>query len=216
VGVLLTMAGALISFSALQNLSEVHRAPQAFAIWALLLSIAAKTTLWLVKGYYGRRIHSAALLADASNDGADVLSASVALAALGVTLLNPQRFAPADHIGGAIVGIIVILLGVRVIYETSLQLMDTMPDETMLAEIREAALAVPGALGIEKCFARKTGLRWHVDLHLEVDPEMTVQQSHDIATQVREHIREKLDWVADVLVHVEPHLMGTILSRARR
>jgi divalent metal cation (Fe/Co/Zn/Cd) transporter len=59
-------------------------------------------------------------------------------------------------------------------------------------------------LGIEKCFARRTGLKYHVDLHLEVDPEMTVRESHEIATEVRRHIKGRLRWVADVLVHVEP------------
>jgi len=53
--------------------------------------------------------------------------------------------------------------------------------------------------------ARKTGLRYHVDLHLEVDPELTVRASHDIATAVRIAIKSDLDWVEDVLVHVEPH-----------
>ena len=67
---------------------------------------------------------------------------------------------------------------------------------------------VPGALGVEKCYARKTGLQYHVDLHIEVNPRITVAESHDIATLVRLHIREVLPEVADVLVHVEPHGMG--------
>jgi divalent metal cation (Fe/Co/Zn/Cd) transporter len=75
-----------------------------------------------------------------------------------------------------------------------------------MEQIRAAALRVPGARAVEKCFARKTGLRYHVDLHLEVDPNLTVLASHDIATAVRFNIRNELDWVADVLVHVEPHL----------
>ena len=73
-----------------------------------------------------------------------------------------------------------------------------------MSQIRAAAAAVPGVRGVEKCYARKTGLRYHVDLHLEVDPEMTVRQSHEIAHQVRLHILNRLKWVADVLVHVEP------------
>ena len=63
---------------------------------------------------------------------------------------------------------------------------------------------MPGVRGVEKCYARKTGFKYHVDLHLEVDPEMTVRRSHELAHEVQEHIRERLDWVADVLVHVEP------------
>jgi len=209
VGALLTVAGSLICFRALQGLQEIRHIPRAFAVWALVLSIAVKSVLWLMKRSWGRRIRSAGLVADAQNDATDVLSATVALVALGLALLDP-RLAAADHIGGAAVGVIISVLGIRVMHETALQLMDTMPGEEMMRQIREAALSVPGALGIEKCFARKTGLRYHVDLHLEVDPEMTVQQSHEIATQVRDRIRQRLDWVADVLVHVEPHMMETI------
>jgi divalent metal cation (Fe/Co/Zn/Cd) transporter len=73
-----------------------------------------------------------------------------------------------------------------------------------MAHVRNAALTVPGVRGVEKCYARKTGLQYHVDLHLEVDPEITVRQSHEIATEVRIVIKETLPWVADVLVHVEP------------
>ena len=79
-----------------------------------------------------------------------------------------------------------------------------MPDDQTIRGIREAALSVPNVAGVEKCFARKTGFKYHVDLHLEVDPEISVHISHDIAQKVRERIREQLPWVADVLVHVEP------------
>jgi divalent metal cation (Fe/Co/Zn/Cd) transporter len=48
-------------------------------------------------------------------------------------------------------------------------------------------------------------MRYHVDLHLEVDPHMTVLASHEIASAVKNSIKETLDWVEDVLVHVEPH-----------
>ena len=57
---------------------------------------------------------------------------------------------------------------------------------------------------MEKCFARKTGLQYHVDLHLEVDPEITVRSSHDIAEQVRNRSRRDVDWVAAVLVPGAP------------
>jgi divalent metal cation (Fe/Co/Zn/Cd) transporter len=98
----------------------------------------------------------------------------------------------------------VILTGLRVTRDTALQLMDTMPSERMMRTIRNVAQQVAGVEGVEKCFARKTGLQYHVDLHLEVDPDITVRSSHDIAEQVRNRIRRDVAWVADVLVHVEP------------
>jgi divalent metal cation (Fe/Co/Zn/Cd) transporter len=59
-------------------------------------------------------------------------------------------------------------------------------------------------MGVDKIYARKTGFRYHVDLHLEVDPELTVAASHVIGGRVRSGVRERLGWVADVLVHIEP------------
>ena len=210
VGMMLTASGTLISFRSLERVREVQHAPGAYAVWPLIASIVIKSIMSLAKRRLGRKIRSSALLADAWNDTVDILSGSTALAALGITLYDPVKFVAADHLGGAAVGIIVIFLGVRVVRDTTLQLIDTMPDAAALDHIRQVALRVPGALGIEKCYARKTGLQWHVDLHLEVDPAMSVYESHEIATQVRIRIKEELDWVADVLVHVEPHLMATI------
>ncbi len=193
--------------------TSAEHAPEPYAVWPLVASIVIKCSTSMTKRHYGRKLRSSGLEADAWNDAMDVVSGTTALVGLVITLSNPVRFSAADHIGGSAVGVIIIFFGVRVVRDTMLQLMDTMPDPDALRKIREAALGVPGALGIEKCFARKTGLQWHVDLHLEVDPAMSVYDSHEIATQVRERIRAQLDWVADVLVHVEPHGLATISSR---
>ncbi len=210
VGMILAASGSLIAFRSLQRAWEPQHAPAAYAIWPLIVSIAIKSAMSLTKWRIGHKMHSASLTADAWHDSVDVLSGTVALLAVGITLLDPVRFSVADHFGGTAVGLIVILVGARVVRDTTLQLMDTMPEPQAMERIREVALTVPGALGIEKCFARKTGLQWHVDLHLDVDPAMSVYKSHEIATEVRNRIRTELDWVADVLVHVEPHMLDTI------
>ena len=204
VGMLLTAMGALISVESIQRAIRAHSRPAAFAIWPVLVSIVVKSLLYLTKRNYGRKLRSSSLAADAWNDGVDVVSGTVALVGVGLEVFVPA-LGLADEVAGSIVGLIVIFLGIRIVGDTISQLMDTMPEPGMLEQVREAALTVPGALGIEKCFARKTGLQYHVDLHLEVDPEMTVSASHEIATKVREKIRAELSWVADVLVHVEPH-----------
>jgi len=216
VGAVLTSSGVVIAWRALVGAGEPREAPAFLAVWPLLLSLGVKLGMSMVKRYYGRRIRSAALVADASNDGMDALSATSALVALAIALWKPARFAAADDYGGCAVGLIVMVLGVRVVRDTVYQLMDTMPDEDLMAEIRGAALMVPGALGIEKCFARKTGLQYHVDLHLEVDPALTVLESHDIAAAVRDSVRANVDWVADVLVHVEPHGLDVIHQNRQR
>jgi len=204
IGVLLGAAGAGICLRSLDERYLSHT-PALFAIWPLIGSIAVKTVLAAAKFRAGRRTGSSALRADASNDLVDILSGTVALTAVGLAIVLPGQMSVADHYGGFAVGLIVVFLGLRVVRETALQLMDTMPDATQMSQIRAAALRVQGARGIEKCFARKTGLRYHVDLHLEVDPDLSVRASHDIASAVRDAIKAELDWVQDVLVHVEPY-----------
>lgn len=204
-GLGLALVGAGIIWKSLQDIGLRHSPPAAYALVPVAASVLLKSIMAALKLRVGRRIRSSALVADAWNDAVDILSGSVALMAVGLSLYDPERFLSADHYGGAIIGCIVILLGIRVVHETSLTLMDTMPDEEMMASIRQSALRVPGALDVEKCYARKTGLRYHVDLHLEVDPELTVRRSHAIAEQVRNRVKEDLAWVEDVLVHVEPY-----------
>ncbi|MFB3777695.1 MAG: cation diffusion facilitator family transporter [Bryobacteraceae bacterium] len=204
VGMLLAGTGVVICVRSLAQLGQGGPPPALYTIWPLLASIAVKGSLSPIKFRFGRRMRSSALVADAWNDLVDVFSGLAALAGLGLTLYNPDLYGDADHYGGFAVGLIVVFLGLRVIRDTTLQLMDTMPAPDLMEDIRRVAQAVPGVMGIEKCFARNTGLKHHVDLHLEVDPAMTVRESHDIAMQVRDHVVRELDWVADVLVHVEP------------
>jgi cation diffusion facilitator family transporter len=204
IGLVLMVGGALISWNSIRRVGRPHEALAAFVIWPVIVSLAAKTGLAALKFHYGRKLKSDALIADAWNDSMDTISAIAALAAVGLTLSDSVRFAEADRYGGFVVGLIVVSAGIRVTRETTLQLMDTMPDARLIGQIREAASGVPGVRGVEKCFARKTGFKYHVDLHLEVDPEMTVRQSHQLAHQVQLNILARLDWVADVLVHVEP------------
>jgi cation diffusion facilitator family transporter len=205
-GFILVCAGGGIAWHGLTGAGDEIHVPASYAVWPLVISIGAKFWLVLVKTRHGRQIGSTSLVADAANDSVDMLSGAVALGALSLTLFNPDRFLRADHYGAFAVGLIVMATASRVIYESAMQLIDTMPDQRSMSRIREVALSVRDVHGVEKCFARKTGFKYHVDLHLEVDPEITVRASHEIASRVRDRIRQQLPWVADVLVHVEPWL----------
>ena len=213
-GILLAAIGAGICVRSIEQRYDGH-APAVFAIWPLLGSIGVKSVMATFKLRVGRRTHSAALTADAWHDLVDLFSGCVALIAVTLAIFSPGLHA-ADHYGGFGIGLIVIFLGLSVARETVLQLMDTMPDEAQMQRIRAAALRVPGALAVEKCYARKTGLRYHVDLHLEVDPGLTVLASHQIAHAVQLSVKSELDWVEDVLVHVEPHLAARPAATIKR
>jgi cation diffusion facilitator family transporter len=208
VGGVLVAGGTGIGWNSLQAVGEHHPAPGFGAVAALVVAILLRGVMSAVKFRIGRRIQSTSLVADAWNDTVDILGAVVALTAVGLTMYDSQRFLAADHYGGFAVGIIVVLTGLRVLRDASLELMDTMPGAVMIDRVRAVAEAVPGVRGIDKSFARKTGFKYHVDLHIEVDPSLTVAAAHVIAGQVRTRVRAEIEWVADVLVHVEPDVYG--------
>lgn len=204
VGLVLSVGGAGVSWNALQSVGEHHPPPSMGAVVALVAAIVVRGIMSGIKFRIGRRIRSASLVADGWNDAVDILSASAALTAVGLTIYDVERFRAADHYGGFVVGVVVIVTGIRVLRDASLELMDTMPDLRMMQAVRATALSVPGVEGVDKAFARKTGMAYHVDLHIEVAPAMSVAEAHDVAGQVRRRVRGDLPWVADVLVHVEP------------
>jgi cation diffusion facilitator family transporter len=204
VGGILALAGGLICYQSLQAIGARHAPPGRNAALALLAAIALRGVMSVLKFRIGHRIRSTALIADAWNDSVDILSAFAALTAVVLASYDPVRFLAADHYGGFAVGIIVVLTGLRVLRDASLELADTMPAPELTTAARDVALAVAGVLAVEKLFARKTGLQYHVDVHIEVDPAMTVMASHEIAARVRAALKDELSWVADVLVHIEP------------
>ncbi|MGH9310289.1 MAG: cation diffusion facilitator family transporter [Vicinamibacterales bacterium] len=204
VGVILAAGGAMISYQSLQAVGVRHEPPGALAAVALVGAIVLRGIMSAVKLRVGRRLRSSALIADAWNDAVDILSAMAALTAVGLANYDPERFLAADHYGGFVVGIVVVVTGIRVVREASLELVDTMPEPELTDAIVSIAKSVDGVRGIDKVFARKTGLQHHIDLHIEVDPMQTVAASHAIGGRVRATLRQELPWVADVLVHVEP------------
>ena len=82
--------------------------------------------------------------------------------------------------------------------------MDRSPSRELTERIRQIAESVRGVEQVEKCFVRKMGYHFYADMHVEVNPQMTVQQSHDIAHEVKDNIRSQIPRVRDVLVHIEP------------
>jgi cation diffusion facilitator family transporter len=209
VGLILSAGGVGICWNSLQAVGASHPPPTIAAVAVLIVAIAVRGGMAALKFRVGRRLRSSSLIADAWNDTVDILAAAAALTAVAVSIYDSERFVMADHYGGFAVGIIVVLTGLRVLRDASLELMDTMPDQHMIAHVRAVASAVAGVVGVDKSYARKTGFKYHVDLHVEVDPTLTVAESHVIAGRVRRQVRDHVSWVADVLVHVEPAGVAT-------
>ena len=95
------------------------------------------------------------------------------------------------------------------------ELMDPQADRKLLRQVREAALTVPGVQNVETLWIRKSGLEYFVDIHIEVDGEMTVSTGHQIGHDVKDRLLDQFQPIRDVLVHLEPfpHVAGDASTR---
>jgi len=86
--------------------------------------------------------------------------------------------------------------------------MDEHVHDDLIEEIRNIAITVEGVLGTEKCFVRKTGMKYHVDLHAIVNGEISVKEGHLISHNLKDKLQEKIPSLNDVLIHIEPFKKG--------
>src|SRR5439155_24140660 len=101
-------------------------------------------------------------------------------------------------------------IGVRLLRPALYEILDTAPRGAIVHRVRESAASVPGVVEIDKCFVRKMGLSFYVDLHAKVDGKISVREGHHIAHEVKRALQESDPRIADVLVHIEPakNLLG--------
>jgi cation diffusion facilitator family transporter len=154
-------------------------------------------------------VESAAVRADAWHHRSDAVSSIAAATGIGLALIGGVKFTWADDAAALAAAGVIAWNGWRLLRSTWGDLMDTAPDLEIKNEIRRLAEQVPGVAGVEKCFVRKMGYQFYVDMHVEVDPHMTVLRSHEIAHAVKDKIREAMPAVSDVLVHIEPMTVAT-------
>lgn len=173
----------------------------ALPLFVTILSMAVKSWLFLYKYSVGKKLNSSVLIADALNMRNDILISSTVL--LGVILSKFGLFWM-DSVAALVISIMIVRTAINIFRETSYELMDGMQNLDIYQEIFEAVKSVKGAKNPHKVRIRQVGYKYFVDMDIEVDPHLTVEMGHEIATQVKRAIMERNDRIADVLVHVEP------------
>ena len=202
---LLFAVAALIATRSVGEILRPHRVPEWFTLPILAGVILLKEVLFRKILSTGENLHSGALKNEAWHHRSDAITSGAAFIGISIAVIGGPRFGSADSWAalvtcGIIVGNAIFLLGPALN-----EVLDAAVPEETLDEIRRLALAVPGVLAIEKCRVRKSGLNYHMDIHVQVDGDMTVHASHRIAHLVKDHLRESRFEIEDVVVHVEPH-----------
>jgi cation diffusion facilitator family transporter len=201
---LLFFAGAQLVLSSGASLlfGEPRDLPDKFAVIATLISVAGKLVLAWVQYYFGKKADSAMLRANAKNMTGDVLLSLGVLAGLGFSI--ETGMASIDSATAILVGIWVIRSAVGIFMETNLELMDGSAETESYLAVFDAVHSVEGAGNPHRTRMRRIAGLWDIDIDIEVDPNLPVIKAHRIATQVEAAIKERVEGIYDIMVHVEP------------
>jgi len=152
-----------------------------------------------------RETNSSSLKADAWHHRSDAITSIAAFIGISIALYLGKGYESADD-WAALFASGFILYNSYLIFRPALgEIMDEHLYDDLIASIRNIAITVPGVIDTEKCFIRKAGMKYHVDLHARVEGEITVREGHDIAHLLKDTLRDELPELGHVLIHIEPN-----------
>ncbi|BCU81349.1 cation transporter [Polycladomyces abyssicola] len=209
VAVLLGVVGFQMVYDSFSSLFEPARAPGWWAAVAAVVSMVVKEWMFRYKYRLGKRIGSQALIVNAWEHRSDVFSSFAALLGIGGAILGARLgvspLVYLDAVAGIFVSILVLLMAYKLAKESIHTTMDHVLHEEDAAELVEAAASVPGVTRVDELRAREHGHYVIVDVKIAVDPQITVEEGHQIGKRVKHTLMDRFDYVSDVLVHVNPY-----------
>lgn len=204
VALALFAASALITVESIKEIRTPHHAPAPFTLLVLVGVIVVKEGLFRWVFRVGHEVESGAVKGDAWHHRSDAITSAAAFIGISVALLGGPGYESADDWGALVAAVIIAFNGVRMLRPTLEELTDAAPDPALEAALRETASHVEGVRGLDKCYVRKLGFDFYVDLHVLVDGSLSVTEGHVIAHQVQDAVRREHPRVSGVLVHIEP------------
>ena len=204
VAIMLLLAAAGIIFTSVRDLALPPQTPRAFTLFVLIAVVVLKETLFRFVSREAGSVQSIVVFADAWHHRSDAVISLAAALGIALSVLGGPKFSFADNAAAIVAGLIIAWNGWKLLRPALNELMDAAPSVALVAQIKTAASRVSGVQKIEKCIVRKAGFDYFVDMHVEVDPQLTVRQAHEIAHRVKDSVRESMPSVHDVLVHIEP------------
>ncbi len=204
VSTMLLLAAGWIVLAATRSIVQPHHAPAPYTLLVLGAVVVIKEGLFRFVRREAASVQSSAVRTDAWHHRSDAITSLAAAIGISVALVGGKGYEAADDVAAIVAAGVIAWNGWRLLRPALDELMDTAPSPEVVAQIRRIAETAPGVARVEKCIVRKMGYNYYVDMHIEVDPQMTVQRSHEIAHDVKNKIRGQIPAVRDVLVHMEP------------
>ena len=204
VGFLITSA-TIIAYESIKNIHTPHVLPKTWTLFVLAPLIIWKEISFRLVMKKAKETNSSSLKADAWHHRSDAITSIAAFIGISIALFFGKGYETADD-WAALFASGFILYNSYLIFRPALgEIMDEHLYDDLVEEIRKVSLTVEGIHGTEKCFIRKAGMKYHVDLHAIVDSNISVKQGHELAHRLKDTLRANNPELGHVLIHVEPN-----------
>jgi cation diffusion facilitator family transporter len=193
-----------IAVQAIHSWNESVTSPDWYTLIIAAASIIANELIFRYSVSVANQSGSKAVKASAWDQRLDVFGSLIVFLSLMISIWGGPKWHFVDHVAALIVAVTIVVAGASIFWGSLQDLMDRQADPELLAQIRKTALETPGVKGIEKLLVRRAGLEHLVDIHVEVEPEITVHEGHEIGHNVKDRLISHYITIKDVLVHIEP------------
>lgn len=200
----LLSAAIIIAVQSVREIMTPHQLPHWSTLLILTLVVVTKETLARWVGEIGDEVESTSLQADAWHHRSDALTSAAAFVGISIGVIGGKGYEAADDWAALIACGVIAYSGLRLLQMSVREVLDAAAPKKIEDGIREIAGQIPGVVAVEKCRVRKSGTRYFVELHVQVDGQATVAEGHAIGGRVRAALRESALRIADVFIHIEP------------
>lgn len=203
--VFLVSSATVIAYTSIQNIRTPHDLPKAYTLIVLGFIIFIKEMFYRIVLKKGKEIKSTALKGEAWHHRSDALTSLAAFIGISIALIFGKGYESADD-WAALLASVFIFYNSYLIFRPALgEVMDEHLHEDVIADIRKIATTVAGVIDIEKCFVRKFGIKYHADIHVVVNSDITVKEGHEVAHRLAEKLKLELPEIESVFTHIEPN-----------
>jgi len=200
----LVISATVIAYESIDHIKTPHSVPESYTLIVLAAIVIIKELFYRFVSKKGEETKSTSLKADAWHHRSDAITSLMAFIGISIAIFMGDGYETADD-WAALFASGFILYNAYLILRPALgEVMDEHMHDDIIQTVREITMTVDGVVDTEKCYVRKMGMAFIVDLHIAVDAEITVKKGHDIAHEVKDRLLSELPEIADVLIHVEP------------
>jgi cation diffusion facilitator family transporter len=204
VSVVLLGAALVIVVQSIREIITPHRAPATFTLFVLVGVVITKELLYRFVFKAGLEVNSTAMKADAWHHRSDAITSAAAFVGILIAVVGGEGYEMADDYAALVASGFIAYNGIRMMRFALYEIMDTVPDAEIENKIRTVARETEGVKDIEKCYIRKSGIYFLVDIHVEVNGELTVSEGHHIAHNLKDRLVASNPSISFVMVHIEP------------